>query len=207
MIVTAPINNDVPGLINHPADAHLEFKASVPSPEDVAKQLTGMANSGGGTLVLGVDDGGEGANIVRGVDPTEAASTVERALDLIQPTPAGLTYGSVDVDGKGLYAVEVPKSLDGLYLSGGMPYIRQGSQTTVATVDNPGALVQLGHDPENQIRRLVEAVIDQSGLIKIQTVKIEELRKASSWPRQLLWVVFGAVLGAALGVIATVLLS
>ena len=37
---------------------HLEFKRRVPEPERVAKEVVAFANSGGGRLLLGVDDDG-----------------------------------------------------------------------------------------------------------------------------------------------------
>jgi predicted HTH transcriptional regulator len=37
---------------------HLEFKKRVPGPERIAKEMIAFANTGGGRLLLGVDDDG-----------------------------------------------------------------------------------------------------------------------------------------------------
>lgn len=58
---------------------HLEFKRRVPKPERVAKEVVAFANSGGGHLLLGVDDDG---TIVGVRDSEEEEFALRRALGM-----------------------------------------------------------------------------------------------------------------------------
>ncbi|MGB0649353.1 MAG: helix-turn-helix domain-containing protein [Rhodothermales bacterium] len=58
---------------------HLEFKRRVPEPERVAKEVVAFANSGGGRLLIGVDDSGE---IVGVRDSEEEEFSLRTALGM-----------------------------------------------------------------------------------------------------------------------------
>ncbi len=57
---------------------HLEFKRKVPKPQRLAKEVIAFANSGGGNLLLGVDDDG---SIVGVRDADEELYSLQDALD------------------------------------------------------------------------------------------------------------------------------
>jgi len=56
---------------------HIEFKRRVPSPERIARELIAFANTGGGTLLVGVDDDG---TIVGVKDPEEEEYALRQAV-------------------------------------------------------------------------------------------------------------------------------
>lgn len=58
---------------------HLEFKRRVPKPERIAKEVVAFANSGGGHLLLGVDDDG---TVVGVRDSEEEEFSLRRALGM-----------------------------------------------------------------------------------------------------------------------------
>ena len=56
---------------------HLEFKKRVPSPERIAKEVIAFANTGGGRLLLGIDDDG---SVVGVKDAAEEEYALQEAL-------------------------------------------------------------------------------------------------------------------------------
>lgn len=71
-------------LLNRPEGKTLEFKQDLSSPDGVLKTLVAFANTAGGTVVIGVDDGSRN---VRGVpDVMEAEERLASLVsDLISP--------------------------------------------------------------------------------------------------------------------------
>lgn len=100
--------DDIKRLVARGEGRHLEFKRRVPEPERLAKEVVAFANSGGGHLLLGVDDDG---TIVGVKDSEEEEFSLREALDMhIRPT---LLWGSerIRVTGKrDVILVTVPDS-------------------------------------------------------------------------------------------------
>jgi predicted HTH transcriptional regulator len=70
--------SDVRRLVAAGEGSAIEFKRRVPSSERIAKEIVALANSGGGTLLLGVDDDGT----IRGVrDAEEEMYALRTALE------------------------------------------------------------------------------------------------------------------------------
>ncbi|MDA0873571.1 MAG: ATP-binding protein [Bacteroidetes bacterium] len=81
--------DDIKRLVARGEGRHLEFKRRVPEPERLAKEVVAFANSGGGHLLLGVDDDG---TIVGVKDSEEEEFALREALDMhIRP---GLSWTS-----------------------------------------------------------------------------------------------------------------
>lgn len=70
---------DLKRLVARGEGRHLEFKRRVPEPERMAKEVVAFANSGGGQLLLGVDDDG---TIVGVKDSEEEEFALRRALEM-----------------------------------------------------------------------------------------------------------------------------
>lgn len=68
---------DLKRLVARGEGRHLEFKRRVPEPERLAKEVLAFANSGGGHLLLGVDDDG---SILGVKDSEEEEFALRRAL-------------------------------------------------------------------------------------------------------------------------------
>ncbi len=64
--------------------ATLEFKEVCPVPHRIARTIAAFANSAGGDIVVGVHDSGE---VVGLADPARERSTLELALDYVEPRP------------------------------------------------------------------------------------------------------------------------
>ena len=90
---------------------HLEFKHRVPRPEKIAREVIALANTGGGKLLLGVEDDGT----VLGVrDVQEEAFALADALrSCCDPPVEGIRVASVPVSRRReALVVDVPNSPD-----------------------------------------------------------------------------------------------
>ena len=83
-----------------------EFKFRVDSQRKIAKTLVAFANTDGGTIFIGVKDNG----VVAGVRGEEELYMMEGAADLHTRPPVNFRAEALDVDGKVVLAIHVPKS-------------------------------------------------------------------------------------------------
>jgi len=87
---------------------HLEFKRRVPEPERVAKEVVAFANSGGGRLLLGVDDDG---TIVGVRDSEEEEFSLRTALGMnCRPTVKWVSERIPVTNRRDVIMVTVPDS-------------------------------------------------------------------------------------------------
>jgi len=87
---------------------HLEFKKRVPGPERIAKEMIAFANTGGGRLLLGVDDDG---SVVGVKDAAEEEYVLRRALTTHSDPPVAFTTERIMVTKKrDVLVVMVPVS-------------------------------------------------------------------------------------------------
>ena len=108
----------------------VEFKRTLPPDEDVARNLSAFANTGGGTLIIGVSDNGQ----LLGLSPQDA----ERAQKRIAQIAYNIMPGRVEevstgsLDGRLLaYAAVRPPSSDDLPVitATGELFQRRGERT------------------------------------------------------------------------------
>ena len=83
-----------------------EFKFRVDSQRKIAKTLVAFANTDGGTIFIGVKDNG----VVTGVRGEEELYMMEGAADLHTRPRVNFRAEALDVDGKVVLAIHVPKS-------------------------------------------------------------------------------------------------
>lgn len=201
-IAVSALLDDVPRLLRQSESDRLEFKADARDPRQVARNLAAFANARGGLLVIGVDER-DGDLSVRGTDVGRAAAIVERAAATIKPTLDYRTrvvpYGDVK-----LYAVEVPEQDGQPFDVNGQVYLRRGVLSAPATADEIKRQILRRDETPAQLLNQLEAFAEALGR---QGTLIERLERSSSWPRQLFWTLFGALLGTALGVLATLLIG
>lgn len=116
----------------------LEFLSSTDM-ESVIPPVIAFLNSGGGTVLIGVD--GKGGIV--GVEDAEIhASRLQEGLQ-VKISPKALFSVSVDkVGGKSLIVIEVPGGQDTPFVSGGRVFLREGAQTRVANSEDLQALFQ-----------------------------------------------------------------
>lgn len=107
---------------------YLEFKHRVPRPARIAKEVIAFANTGGGRVLLGVDDNGT----IRGVrDATEEEFALRTALDDCCEPPVEMSTERVPVTKKrDVIVVYVPRSLEKPHY-----LIENGSRTAYVRVD------------------------------------------------------------------------
>ena len=194
--------DDIDQLLQQGESERLEFKAEVRDPQRLARDLAAFANTRGGALVLGIDEGREGP-LLRGVDVNRAATMVERAVGLIEP-PVRVNGREVRAGDVSLYAVEVPEQHGKPFVLGERFFVRRGATSVVATPEELKNEVVRRDEPRElllvQLDSFAEALARQGQLI-------ERLERSSSWQRQLFWTLLGAVLGTVLGVVATILIG
>ena len=109
-------------LISRGEGQSLEFKAAIPTPRHLARTIAAFANSGGGTILLGVREDGS----VPGVSFYFAEKALESALQLLKPPPEALltqlsgvranAVARIDVAAEPAGPVAVP---DGLFYRSG----------------------------------------------------------------------------------------
>jgi predicted HTH transcriptional regulator len=196
-------------------DHGLEFTSVIPPVDQIARHLAAFANTSGGRLLLGIGppraDGGEVA--IRGVDPNRAVNSIIRAAERVKPRPQVMTE-VVPVDGRPVVIADVARTPSVPVITAGVAYVRKGAFTTPATADDllvralQKPLMRAPVDLNREALRdaLTEVLRGPTEAIERQGSEIRRLRVSGTWPRQLLWVVLGVMLGAVIGIAATMLI-
>lgn len=104
-----------------------EFKASIPqNASELATEIASFATSGGGTLLIGVDDRG----VVVGYDGNR--ERLEGIIRNVAPVPTA-TVDLVPYQEKQVALIRVLRGAEPLYFANDRPYVRQGSLSRPAT--------------------------------------------------------------------------
>lgn len=132
---------DLETLINEGAEEniHLEFKASGAlkktdgSKKELAKDISSIANSDGGTIIYGISEENNKASSLSFIDGSVFTKEfIELVIqDNIQRRIEGLIIEPVRIDGKmaqSVYVIRVPRSKDAPHMVGGKFYKRQNFQ-------------------------------------------------------------------------------
>lgn len=105
----------------------VEFKAQIPrNASDLATEIAAFATSGGGTILLGVDDAGR----VVGYD--DGRERIEGIARNVAPTPT-MSIDLVPYHEKTIGLVRVGGGPEPIYYANDRPYVRQGSLSRPAT--------------------------------------------------------------------------
>lgn len=174
--------DDLKRLVSLGEGLQIEFKNRVPRPERIAREVIALANTRGGKVLIGVDDGGE---LVGVKDPEEEVFALRAALDTHCEPPVALAIDGVRVSRRrDVLVVDVPESAQKPHFlveepsgdgappapdAGGAPrrtaYLRFGSQSIEASREavrlmraerNPADVRFTFGDAEQQLMRYLE---------------------------------------------------
>ena len=174
-------------LVQRGEDDALELKATIPSPDIVARDLASMANTRGGALVLGVKEPGEYV----GVDVRRAEFVLASAGRLLSPSHP-VAIETHQVEGKSVVIASVKRSESLIAAFGGF-YTRVGDQTRALTAEEIKLHALAERSPETALTELSVAVAAQTNTIdKLRT----EFEKANSLSKKIGIALLGAAGGA-----------
>lgn len=194
-------------LIRQGETQDVEFKASIPAPQDIAKHVAAFANTNGGMLILGVREPGE----IVGVNEQRAREVIETAHQYLAPLPV-MKVQSLQVHGHAVVVVQVAPSEE-LHSAMGGYFGRGASQSEVlathraeATRPLTSAEIRLhalkGKTEDAALSRLAKSVADQTRTIEKQTETNDKLsrdfEKANSPWKKLAFALAGAIAGVIL---------
>jgi len=194
-------------LIRQGETEEVEFQSSVPTLQVIARNLTALANTNGGVMILGVKEPGE----IVGVDEQRARAAIEEAQRSIAP-PLAINVHAMQVQGRPVVVAQVAASEE-LHAAMGGYFGRSAKPTEVwseqrADTTRPLAANEIllharkGKTDDAALSRLANAVAEQTRTIEKQRGEIRELRQDLA-DANALWikvalVVAGAVAGAML---------
>ena len=118
--------------------ARVEFKASVGTPEVVARVVSAFLNAEGGQLIIGVGDQGELLGVDRAQD---LVARLNRQLGSFITPPALWHVDVHPIGGKEFVVVEVAEGPDKPYVSNGSILIRRGERDVPANRDEITQLI------------------------------------------------------------------
>jgi predicted HTH transcriptional regulator len=182
-------------LLEQEEGRQLEFKHHPPKePRRIAELAAAFANTDGGTAVFGFD--GDSRSVVGLGRPQRDFDRIQEALRAVRP-PLTVNLEPIELDGKHLIALEVPKSERFPHVAHGRVVQREGDRVIPLTSNLILERVSESDEPpEEEERRLAEA-------IQAQGQRLDELVEAAGWrkqlPIQLAFLFSGTVLGYALG--------
>lgn len=163
----------------------LEFKANTPAPENLAKMLSSLANTKGGTVIVGVRE----PNEVLGTNIDRFSKFVERAKQHLHGS-LDLNYYPLSFEGKTLGIIEVSSAKLPIATSQGY-FKRVGERDTLLDAAQLAAEFSAVQNPAAAITALSET-------ISAQSEQLEKLRlsfdKANSWVTKLTYMVVGAII-------------
>ncbi len=114
---------DIRELVHGGEGFNVDFKRSVPSKvRDIAEEVCSFANSAGGYVLIGIDNGNQ---IVGGEIDNNKRSAIQDAIGEISPMLHYNMY-RVEVDGKDVWVIDVPSGKNKPYFFSGSTYIREG---------------------------------------------------------------------------------
>jgi ATP-dependent DNA helicase RecG len=148
-------------------DSFTEFKREIESPDAFASELIAFANTGGGQILVGVDNAGT----IFGVDDPQR--TEERIINIGRNNcvpPLDLLIEKVDVNGVKVIVVHVPQRLGRPYENKrGQCFIRVGSTKRLASADERARLPEaagLFHFEETPVPRTSLEDLDEEAFAR-----------------------------------------
>lgn len=194
-------------LIRQGETEEVEFQSSVPTLQVIARNLTALANTNGGVMILGVKEPGE----IVGVDEQRARAAIEEAQRSIAP-PLAVNVQSLQVQGRPVVAAQVGASED-LHAAMGGYFGRGARPTEVWSPERADATRPLtaneillharkGKTDDTALSRLSNAIAEQTKTVEKQRGVIgglrQDLAEANAIWIKVALVVAGAVAGAML---------
>ena len=155
----------------------VEFKVAFPSQaHSFATEIAAFATSGGGTVLLGVDDAGGVVGLEAIEQPEKRADFRERVEGIARTVRPAVTprVSFLDWGGATLCVAEVPDGDRPIYYYDHRPYVRIGSQSRPAEPEEVAALVSDWLDSQGQ-SQLAQLANLRTSLRAGRTVRIPVL--------------------------------
>jgi ATP-dependent DNA helicase RecG len=126
-------------LISQSENSQVDIKSEAIRPEAVAKEITAFANYQGGILLIGVEDDG----IISGVSKPNMEEWIANITRHNIIPALNLQTTAIEMPGKTVFAVEIPKGTDKPYQTvDGKYWIRVGSTNRTASKEELSRLFQ-----------------------------------------------------------------
>jgi ATP-dependent DNA helicase RecG len=149
----AVIEEELRALVGRGENQRTEFKAAEADAADIARAIVAMANSGGGSVLLGVGDDGEFLGLWYDQPPTisrrirtmpDLASWRQWVVNVSRhncepAVPVAIEH--VDVEGRDVLALHVPDGQDKPYRANGRVYVRIDREVHEASREEIGRLM------------------------------------------------------------------
>ena len=182
-------------------DESVEFKVVVPSADNIARDIAAFSNTGGGTVLFGIEEDGS----VAGSDLRSVKSALENAQSILTPTPSTEVY-EVPYQDKTIVVVDVGPATAGPVLSGGAAVMRLRSEIVPITpqrvISSLGVEGPMRDEFAGKIDRLAETISKQSETIESLR---NQLAEASKWQNKLQDWVWSGLVGAVIGLLIAVI--
>jgi hypothetical protein len=133
----AELSKELPGLRTEGEGPTLEYKREFPpQAHQIATEIAAFATSGGGLILIGVDDDGT----LVGLEATTAEAVDRlklRAQGIVRTVKPGVKAGMVAAseDGKTVLCIQIGRQAEPVYYYDFRPYKRDGSQSRPAEPD------------------------------------------------------------------------
>ncbi len=157
---------DLKHIINNGESQTVEFKERWPANSAISKVICSFANTSGGVLTIGVDDGGKVVGLSKEhLDVLQ--KRVSESNKAVSPTPL-ISITDHSIDDKRVIAVEVKKAYDqGYHTYEGAIYVRVGS-----TTQRLDGATQLDYLRQKQILSFDETLTEHATIEDIDAKKI-----------------------------------
>ena len=162
----------------------LEMKSRITNPNMLAKVISSLANTEGGTILVGVKESGDAV----GINTSKLDNQYQQALSQLSGSSES-SFKTVEYNGKNVGLIQVDKSED-------VVGTKEGYFQRVSDIDRPFGPEELKslflnkEDTSNSIEKLTETVANQSNeLGKLR----ESFDTVNSWKRKLFYALLGAL--------------
>lgn len=189
--------DELRALVSQPESDVLEFKTRLTNLHIAARLISAFANSRGGTLVVGVKEGGE----IYGVDdPTRTQRLLEDAIERISPQ-VNIESEIATVDGKTILVVRIPQGRHSPYFIDGQAFQRTGAAITSLTSS------EIYNAIKERATTLNDVLAEVKRLATIVEKQNSELAAAKNWRSKTPDMVLGGIIGALISFVLGVVLG
>lgn len=172
---------DLKKLLQQPESETLEFKVRIPDTRHIVSNLVAFANTNGGKLIIGID---ENQRIV-GIDNIEhARRVINKAANTVSP-PLKINIQTLEVKGKKVLVVEIPKGDKSPYFTGDRAWQRVGASNVPLTSEI------LFSNVSQRSTNIKDLIAETNRLSSIIEKLNKELISARSWKIKIVDMVIG----------------